>query len=180
MKTITVPAKEQVSTESQAIFDQIQKRMGKVPNLYATIGYSAHALKGMLEFEGTLTTGSTFSAREREAVNLIVSQVNLCDYCLAAHTALAQMKGFTKEDTIAIRKGEVSDARLSPIILLAQSITQNKGKADKSILNRFFEAGYHEDALMELIGLITVRIFTNYVYAATEVPIDFPAAEPLN
>jgi hypothetical protein len=28
--------------------------------------------------------------------------------------------------------------------------------------------------------LITVRVFTNYVYALTAIPVDFPAAEPLN
>jgi hypothetical protein len=32
---------------------------------------------------------------------------------------------------------------------------------------------------MELAGLITVRIFTNYVFALTEVPIDFPLAAPI-
>jgi len=30
-----------------------------------------------------------------------------------------------------------------------------------------------------LIGLVTVRIFTNYVYALTKIPVDFPAAQPL-
>lgn len=76
MKTIHVPAKEQVSTASQAIFDQIQKKLGKVPNLYATIGYSAPALKGMLDYEATLTSSHIFTAKEREAINLIVSIIN--------------------------------------------------------------------------------------------------------
>lgn len=180
MKTITVPAKEQVSTESQAIFEQIQKRIGRVPNLYATIGYSAHALKGMLDLEADLTASTIFTAKEREAINLMVSQVNACDYCLAAHTILATMRGFTKDETIAIRKGEVSDAKLATIILLARSIVQNKGAADSTLLNNFFDAGYNEAALMELIGLITARTFTNYVYAATAIPIDFPAAEKID
>ncbi len=180
MKTINVPAKEQVSTESQAIFKQIQKRLGKVPNLYATIGYSAHALKGMLDFEANLTSSNIFTAKEREAINLIVSQVNSCDYCLAAHTALGMMRGYTKEDTIGIRRGKVNDEKLSSIILLAQSIAQNKGNADKNLIDKFFDTGYNEAALMELIGLVSVRTFTNYVYAATEIPVDFPAAEKID
>lgn len=53
MKTITVPSKDEVSLESQAIFEQLQKQIGKVPNLYALVGYSAHALKGFLDFEET-------------------------------------------------------------------------------------------------------------------------------
>jgi uncharacterized peroxidase-related enzyme len=179
MKTIHVPAKEQVSTASQAIFDQIQQKLGKVPNLYATIGYSAPALKGMLDYEATLTSSSIFTAKEREAINLIVSQVNACDYCLAAHTAIAQMKGFTKEETILIRKGIAKDLKLNTIILLAKSVAQHKGKADATLAENFFAAGYDEAALIELIGLITLRIFTNYVYAATEIPIDFPTVDPI-
>jgi uncharacterized peroxidase-related enzyme len=180
MKTIHVPAKEQVSLPSQEIFEQIQKKIGKVPNLYATIGYSAPALKGMLDYEATLTGSNIFTAKEREAINLIVSQVNACDYCLAAHTAIAQMKGYTKDETVLIRKGIAKDMKLNTIILLARFIAQNKGKAEAALTDAFFSAGYDEAALIELIGLITLRTFTNYVYATTEIPIDFPAADPIN
>jgi uncharacterized peroxidase-related enzyme len=179
MKTTTVPALTQLETESQTILAGIQKKLGKVPNLFATIGYSAHALKGILDFEGTLYSSTVFTAKEREAINLIVSQVNLCNYCLAAHTMLAKMRGFSEEETIAIRKGTIADARVNTIVRLAQSIAENKGKGEQSLVDEFFNAGFTETALMELIGLITVRTFTNYVYAATEIPVDFPAAPAL-
>ncbi len=58
MKTITVPTREQVSPQSQEISSAITKKLGKVPNLYAIIGYSAPALKAMLDFEETLNPGS--------------------------------------------------------------------------------------------------------------------------
>lgn len=179
MKTIQVPAVEALSTLSQSILEQVQKKMGKVPNLYATIGYSDQALKGMLDFEATLSQDSSFTGKEKEAINLIVSQVNNCDYCLAAHTVLAQLKGFSKEDTLAIRKGTVSDSKLSAIISLAASIANNKGNASEEALDKFFEVGYDEKALIELIGLITLRTFTNYVYANTKIPVDFPAIESI-
>ena len=40
MKTITVPAYEQVSPANQAIFDNLKKGLGFVPNLYATFAHS--------------------------------------------------------------------------------------------------------------------------------------------
>jgi len=179
MKTIQVPAIAGLSTTSQSILEQVQKKMGKVPNLYATIGYSAQTLKGMLDFEATLAHDSSYSAKEKEAINLIVSQVNHCNYCLAAHTMLAQLRGFSKEETIEIRKGKTAEAKLQAVILLAQSIASNKGNADASTLENFFAAGYNESALIELIGLIAVRTLTNYVYAATQIPVDFPVADPV-
>lgn len=178
MKTITVPARDQVSPESQSLFDILQKRTGKVPNLYATMGYSSHALKAFMNLEEALT-GGAFTPKEKEAVALVVSEVNGCEYCLAGHTILAIKRGFTKEETLEIRKGEVSDPRLNTIIQLAKAITETKGYPDEKYLTGFYDAGFNEGALMELVGLVVVRIFTNYVFALTHVPIDFPMAEPL-
>src|SRR5687767_850192 len=108
MKSIQVPAREQVSPEAQVLFDQLQKRLGKVPNLYATMGYSAHALQAFLQFEDSLNQGA-FNGKEREAIALVVSQVNGCNYCLAAHTMAAIKRGITQEETLLIRSGRASD-----------------------------------------------------------------------
>jgi uncharacterized peroxidase-related enzyme len=178
MKTINVPTKDQVNPQSQEIFDSITKRMGKVPNLYATIGYSASALQGILNFEEAFNY-SAFNAKEREALYLVVSQVNNCDYCLAAHSMIAGMRGFSKEEIINFRKGLANDAKLNAALQFAKAITENKGKVNDNIKEAFFEAGYDEAALMELIGLVTVRTFTNYVYGLTQIPIDFPVVEKI-
>ncbi|PTR01407.1 putative peroxidase-related enzyme [Mucilaginibacter yixingensis] len=179
MKTFQVPVREQVSAESQVIFDQFTKRLGKVPNLYATMGYSAAALKGFVDLDTALSHG-VLSGKQREAIALIVSEINNCAYCLAGHTLAAMKNGFSKEDTLNIRRGHTADAKLNALIGLAKSITINKGHADEQALEDFYAAGFDDAAVMEVIGLVTVRIFTNYVYALTKIPVDFPAAEPLN
>jgi uncharacterized peroxidase-related enzyme len=179
MKTITVPTREQVSAGSQVIFDFYNKRMGKVPNLYATMGYSEHALKAFFDLDETLNKG-VFTAKEREAVSLIVSEINGCAYCLAGHTVAAIRRGFTKEETLDIRRGQVNDPKLNAIIQLAVSMSENKGHADESKLNTFYEAGFNEGALMELVGLVSLRVFTNYAFALTQIPVDFPIVEPIN
>lgn len=143
------------------------------------MGHSSHALKAFLDFEGTLNEG-VFTAKEREAVALIVSEVNGCAYCLAGHTVAAIRRGFTNEETLEIRRGHTGDIRLDAIIQLAKSITENKGKPDPKLLADLYTAGFDAAAVMELIGLITVRVFTNYVFALTEIPVDFPLADPIN
>src|ERR1700760_1430512 len=133
MKKITVPTREQVSPESQLLFDVYQKRMGKVPNLYATMGHSPLALKAFMTLEETFN-GGVFSPKEREAIALVVSEVNACAYCLAGHTLLAIKRGFTKEETLNIRRGNVSDTRLNAIVQLAKAVTETKGHADETYL----------------------------------------------
>lgn len=179
MKTIQVPTREQVSEATKPLYDQLQKRLGKIPNLYATMGHSATALQAFLQFEDQLNHG-VFTAKEREAIALVVSQVNGCNYCLAAHTLAAKARGFSLDDTLAIRRANVVDPKLQAIVQLAQSVAQNQGHADPALVEQFFAVGYNEGALMELVGLVTVRIFTNYVYAMTDIPVDFPAAPALD
>ena len=178
MKTITVPTADQVSPESKAIFDQLQKHIGMVPNLYGTIGYSSNALKGFLEFDANLGKGA-FHAKEREAIGLAVSEINHCDYCLASHSMTAVMAGIEQDETLNIRKGHATDPKINAVIQLAQEITKTKGNPSPEYLENFYLAGYDEASLMELVGLITIRIFTNYVFAITHIPIDFPAAMEL-
>ena len=178
MKTIVVPTRDAVSPGAQASFDLLKKRLGKVPNLYATMGYSEQALKAFLDLDETLSHG-VFTPKEREAISLIVSEINSCAYCLAGHTMLAIKRGFTKEETLDIRRGKTNDPKLNAIIQLAASATQNKGHASEPVLSAFYDAGFNESALMELVALISLRVFTNYAFALTQVPVDFPLADPV-
>ena len=178
MKKITVPGYDNVSAGSQQLFDTFKARMGKVPNLYATMGYSEHALKAFMALDETLNEG-VFNPKQREAIALVVSEVNQCAYCLAGHTLAAIKRGLTKEETLDARRGRMTDPKLDAIVRLAKSITENKGYADEQATQDFYDAGFDEGAAMELIGLVTVRIYTNYVFAFTGIPVDFPAAEPI-
>jgi uncharacterized peroxidase-related enzyme len=179
MKQITVPTAEQVSPLTQELFQQLEKKIGKVPNLYATMGYSEKALKGFLDLDTTLA-GGVFTPKEREAIALVVSEVNGCEYCLAAHTLTALRTGHSREETLAIREGHATDPKLGALVALAKSVAENQGHVPDAPLEAFFAAGYNEAALMDLVGLIAVRVFTNYVYALTHIPLDFPAAPSLH
>lgn len=178
MANIQVPTRDQVDAKSQGIFDNLQKALGTVPNLYATIGYSSDALESFLGFSGAAGKGS-FTGKEIEAIKLAVSEVNACQYCLAAHTTLGKMAGFTEEETIALRATTIEDTRLNAITSLAKEIAQNRGKASDNALENFFEQGFEEKALVDLIATVTAVTFTNYVHGATKVAVDFPAAQPL-
>lgn len=105
MTRINVPTREEVSPANQAIFDNLKSALGMVPNLYATLAHSEHALGNYLALQNG---SSSITGKAREVVNLVVSQVNKCEYCLAAHTALGKMNGFTDEQILEIRVGSAS------------------------------------------------------------------------
>jgi len=177
MKTFAVPTREQVSDNNKVVFDNLKQKIGMVPNLYATMAYSDNALGNYITFQSGKTS---LRAKEKEAVNLIVSQVNNCIYCLSAHTAIGKMNGFTDDQIIEIRKGSASfDAKLDALVKLAKNITETKGKADSALVDNFFAAGYNEGTLIDLIMLIGDKTIMNYLHNLTEVPVDFPLAPAL-
>ena len=105
MAAINVPTREEVSPANQAIFDELAKRRGKVPNLYATFAHSENALATYLALQNAK---SSLTGRAREVVNLVVSQINECEYCLAAHTMVGKMRGFSDEQVMELRHGRAS------------------------------------------------------------------------
>ncbi len=178
MTNFNVPTKADVTPEAQAIFDNLEKGLGMVPNLYAYIGNSANALGSYLQFSQAQAKG-TFSTKEREAIFLAVSQENNCEYCQAAHTYLSKANGFTEEETIAIRTGNHNDKRINTITKLAANIQHTQGHPSKELLEEFFNLGYTDTALVDLIALVADKVFMNYIHNITKVPVDFPAAPEL-
>jgi uncharacterized peroxidase-related enzyme len=177
MKTFTVPTRETVTEANQAIFDTLKKKLGKVPNLYASMAYSKNGLGTYLALQGA---PSSLTSKEKEIVNLVTSQVNDCEYCLAAHTTIGKMNGFTDEQILEIRSGAVSfDDKYNALAALVKSFVKNAGKVSEAAVNNFFEAGYTNENLVDTIILIGDKTITNYLYAAVKVPVDFPAAPAL-
>lgn len=177
MNTIQVPTRDQVSPANQALFDQLKKGLGMVPNLYATLALSEHALGNYLAFQNAK---SSITGKAREVVNLVVSQVNGCQYCLAAHTVIGGMVGFKPEQIIEIRRGGASfDARLDALATLVKSIATERGHADPARVQAFFDAGWTPENLVDVIVVIGDKTVTNYLHATTQVPVDFPSAPAL-
>ena len=177
MSTFNVPKREEVSENNQAIFDNLNKALGFVPNLYATYAYSNTALENYLTFSNAKTS---LTAKEKEVVNLAVSQVNECSYCLSAHTAIGKMNGFNDEQILELRAGHASfDNKLDALAQLAKNITENRGKTDESVLENFFSAGYTKGNLIDTISLVGDKTISNYIHQTTQIPVDFPVAQPL-
>ncbi|WP_431156933.1 carboxymuconolactone decarboxylase family protein [Winogradskyella poriferorum] len=177
MSTFNVPKRDEVSENNQAIFDNLKSKLGFVPNLYATYAHSDTALENYLSFSSAKTS---LSAKEKEVVNLAVSQVNDCIYCLSAHTAIGKMNGFNDNEILEFRAGySSSNPKLNALAQLAKNVTENRGRTEASVLENFFSAGYSKGNLVDLIALVGDKTISNYLHSTTQIPIDFPVAQPL-
>lgn len=172
-----VPARAEVSAINQTIFDNLQKGLGFVPNLYAYFGKNETALGDYLTFQNRR---STLRAKEREVINLVTSQVNGCRYCQSAHTELGKMNGFTEEQILEIRNGKASfDSKIDALAKFTKSVVENKGRATEETVGAFFDSGYNEANLIDVIIVVGDKIISNYIHNLTQIEIDFPLAEEL-
>ena len=176
MKTYNVPTRDQVSPINQIQFDNLSKAIGMVPNLYAAMAYSENALPRYLAFQGAKTS---LSNKEKEAVNLVVSEVNGCKYCQSAHTVIGKMNGFSESDTLDLRSGESKNPKLNALVQLGKEISETKGRVSEATLNAFYKAGYNDGNLVDLIMQISDKIAMNYLHNLTKIEIDFPLAAEL-
>lgn len=177
MSRINVPTRDDVSPANQALFDTLKKGLGMVPNLYATLAHSENALGSYLALQNTK---SSIAGKAREVVNLVVSQVNECEYCLAAHTMIGKMNGFTDAQMLEIRSGTASfDPKLDALARLVKATASQRGKIDDTLLDAYFAAGWTRENLVDTIVTIGDKTITNYLHSVTQVPVDFPAAPKL-
>lgn len=176
MKNLEALTREQVGSESQKLFDGLSARIGRVPNIYATLANSDVALKANLTF-GDLLKSGTFNGKEVETIALSISVENECQYCLAAHSMVGKMMGFTEEEVSSIIEGNILDVKLKILSELTKEITATRGNPKQTSIDNFYSAGFTKSSLVELIGLIALNTFNNYLNHIAGTEIDFPLAK---
>ncbi|HSV42985.1 MAG TPA: carboxymuconolactone decarboxylase family protein [Candidatus Bathyarchaeia archaeon] len=167
---------DKADSNVKEIFDQFKKKMGRVPNIYAVMAHSLASLKGLLSLKGALDSGK-LSKKEAEAISLVVGEVNQCEYCLAAHTAIAKMVGIPAPEALLLRQAQSNDPKLQALVGLAKEIVSTQGRPDPAVVEAFFSAGYDQEALVEVIANVALNIFTNYFNHIAEPKVDFPKPE---
>jgi alkylhydroperoxidase family enzyme len=87
------------------------------------------------------------------------------------------MNGFNDEQIIELRKGSASfDTKFDALVKLASEIIKNRGTITDNTLNRFYEVGYNDEHLIDVIVAVGEKTITNFLHKVTNVPIDFPEA----
>lgn len=177
MERFSIPTKAEVNQSNQDIFSNLEKNLGFVPNLYAYYAKNETALGDYLQFQNRKTT---LSKREKEVVNLVVSQYNGCQYCLSAHTMIAGLNGFSEDQIREIRGGEITfDSKLQALAAFTLAVVSNRGRVSESAKDNFFAAGYGEDNLIDVVLNVGDKTVSNYIHNIADFAIDFPKVKAL-
>ncbi len=156
----------------------VQKKLGLVPNIIATMAQSTAAANAYLGFSQALSTG-TLPARLREQIALVVRETNGCRYCVSAHTALGKKAGLSEQETCDARRATASDEKESLALQFARQIVANRGVVADEDVERVRQAGYTDGEIAEIVANVALNMFTNYFNHVAGTEVDFPVAPEL-
>jgi uncharacterized peroxidase-related enzyme len=164
---------------SRASLQGLEKMLGGfLPNLFATLGASPGALRSLLSWSGALAD-SGLSERERHVVDLHVSELNGCGYCISAHTLFAVKSGISEQEVAEARTGQGSTARERALLALARRVVRTGGAGAGAEVIAAKEAGITDAEIIDTLAMVALRHFTTAVAQVAQIEIDFPKAPRL-
>ncbi len=151
----------------------VQAKIGRVPNVVATLANSPAALNLYLASSQALSAGR-LTPRQREIIALTIGQLNQCHYCLSAHTMIGKGAGLSPEEIIDARKGRANDPVENAIATLASKLVIKRGFLTTEDIAQAKSAGIDDGLIVEIIANLVHNTLTNYTNHVAQTEIDFP------
>jgi uncharacterized peroxidase-related enzyme len=176
MSRIAPVVPDNTETKVAATLSQIKASLGSVPNVFALLANAPVALDGYLSLSKVLSRGR-LTARQREILALVIAQENECQYCLSAHTALAEAAGVSATDALKARLGKSDDPFERALTSFAKNIVRQRGLVSDQELDLARKAGIDDGLMLEIVANVALQTLTNYANRLADTEIDSPVVE---
>lgn len=173
MPRINPTSADKADPVTAATLAAVKAKIGMVPNLYSTFAAAPAVLNAYLAANESLSKGR-LSARHREVVALASAQINQCQYCLSAHTALGGGAGLSAEAIAAARSGRADNPADNAIAALTMRLINARGMISDEELAEARAAGLDDGLILEVIAHVAMNALTNFTNNVAETDIDFP------
>lgn len=167
MAWIDVIDADDATGELQEVYEHIADTRGKLSNVLKVHSQNPAALKDHLDLYGTLLFGqSPVSRAEREAIAVVVSAANACDYCVHHHAEALKSYWETPrveqlaDDYTAL---EDLDDRLRTACDVAVKLTLSPDAMAEEDVTALKEAGWSERAVLDVILVTSYFNFVNRI-----------------
>lgn len=164
---------ESAPEASRPILEATKRGMGRIPNLFGVFAEAPAILEAYTSVSKILETSSAFDATELQTVLLSASYKNECDYCMAAHTAIAGMQKVDQTVVQSLRDGTpLSDPKLEALRRFTQAVVEQRGFVAGDAIEAFLAVGYTNRHVLEVILGVGFKTLSNYVNHIAETPLD--------
>jgi len=174
MNTFTIHTLETAPEKSKPLLATSLKKNRMIANLHGIIAESPELLIAYNELNN-LFIQSSFNAEELTVVWQGINIEHGCTYCVPAHTAIANMMKVDPELTKALRDQlPMPTAKLQALLDLTLSIVRKRGQVSTEELSAFYDAGYEQRQVLDIILGLSQKTISNYVNHIANTPVDKP------
>ncbi|MFO7764755.1 MAG: carboxymuconolactone decarboxylase family protein [Wenzhouxiangellaceae bacterium] len=164
--------KNNAPQDARDLLEKAEKNYGFIPNILGVMANSPALLEAYMSLS-QIFEKTSFSAAEKQTVLLAVSTENDCGYCKSAHTAIAKMQNVDEAVLNAIASGDkLPDAKLDVLFNFTRTMVEKRGLPSDADLQAFFDAGYSEAQVQDVIVGIGMKTMSNYNNHIAETPVD--------
>jgi AhpD family alkylhydroperoxidase len=122
---------------------------------------------------GSRFSECTFTATEKETIEIVTSIENGCKYRVAGHSAFAAMQQVDEDIVNALRQNKpIDDLRIEALATFVRKMIRSKGRVTQKDLILFFDAGFTKAQFIEVVLGISLKFFTNFISNAVSLPLD--------
>lgn len=173
-KLLTVDAvnPETATGHLKEVFEDAKSKLGFVPNMYANMGVVPPLLDTYLQGYQAFRAEGGFEPPEQEVIFLAISHMNHCEYCMSAHSLIAdKMTQVPPEVLEAIRQEKpIPDPKLAALDAFTREMVSTAGNPTKEAIAAFRAAGYEDKDMLSIVLAISVKVisnFSNHLFATT-------------
>ncbi len=165
---------DEASETQKELLTITRKEYKMIPNMYRAMANQPALMKSYMDAYKGFRTQSNFSSVEQEVVFLTISVENNCSYCMAAHSIIADLVSKVPPNiTDAIRTGaEIPDAKLKSLQEFTSIMLNKRGNPSEEDVRLFFENGYNEKHILDIILAISIKTISNYTNHIFHTEID--------
>lgn len=159
---------------AKQILEGAKARMGMVPNMYGRMANLPGLLTTYAHGGEAFRTRGGFTPPEQEVVLLVISRENGCEYCVGAHSMIAdKMSKVPPQALEAVRTGKaIADPKLAALAAFTQVMMEKRGGPSPQEAAAFLEAGFTEQHILAIILAIAVKTISNYSNHVFHTPLD--------
>ena len=173
MPRLDVPPRDDAPEDARGLLDQVHAQLGLVPGIFRLMASSPATLKGYMGLSAAV--GEVVDVKLRERISLALAQVTGCDYCLSAHNYRAiNLARIGPEEIELSRRGGASCPRAAAAVRFALAVFQTGGKVADADLAEVRSAGFTDPQIVEIVALVALNLFANYLAQVAALDIDYP------
>jgi len=171
-QTFTVHTQDSAPAESKPLLEKSITSFGSIPNLHGVLAESPVLLEAYQELH-RLFSSSSFNKDELTVVWQTINVEHECHYCVPAHAAIAKMMKVDDAITAALRnKTELPSKKLQVLHEMTLSLTKNRGNVSEKELAEFYEVGYTQRNVLDIILGLSQKVISNYTNHIAKTEVD--------